>query len=1132
MSSAPSAPSLSRRFSLLQATALNMTNMMGVGPFITIPLLMTGMGGPQAMLGWLVALLIVIPDGLVWSELGSAMPGSGGSYVYLREGYGRERWGRLAAFLFIWQFVLSGPLEIASGYIGLSQYVGYLWPSLNGVHFALLAAGVGVLNLVLLYRPIGSLGPLTIALWIGSLLTVALVIATGALHFNPRIAFDFPPGGFTFSLGFLIGLGASSRIGIYDYLGYYDICYIGDEVKDPARVLPRSIMISIVLVAIIYLLVNLSVIGIVPWREFVPADDRPAAKFIVSVVMEKTYGRTAAALFTGAVVWTAFGSVFALLLGYSRIPYAAAKDGAFFKAFARLHPSGFFPHVSLLVVGLVAIVCSFVPLGLVIDALITTRILVQFIGQIGALTILRRRHREPPGTYRMWLYPLPSLVALAGWIFVFATTDVKVILFGLLSLCAGVLVFVGWSWRVRQWPFTIAAMVLATASLSAAPPGKPHPGRYDASRMSMACLYTIDAFGPDAARLPRVLDEAFDEVDRIDRLMSHYKADSPLSRINREAAQHPVVVEPELFDFIAESIQYSRDSEGAFDITVGPLMKAWGFFRGEGRLPAAGDLAAARGVVGSRHVILDTARRTIAFDAPGVELDLGGIAKGYAVDRVVRLLRERHVTAALVSAGGSTIYGLGSPPGRDGWDVAVQDPFDARKTAFHTSLKNRALSVAGSSEKSFESGGVRYSHIMDPRAGRPAQGVLTTAVISRTGTDGDALDDALFVMGPERSKEYLRRLPATEVFFLIPSGEGAWTMVHERSGPESQRPPLPDFEALPFAPRQYVVYRATSPIKIDGVLDESSWASAPSTEPFLDIEGGTHPQPRFRTRAKMLWDDENLYVAAEMEEPDVWGTLTERDSVIFHDNDFEVFIDPDGDTHAYYELEVNALGTAWDLLLIKPYRDGGPPIHAWDIAGLQVGVHVRGTVNRPGDRDEGWAVEIAMPWQILREAAPGRKLPGPGEQWRLNFSRVEWQIETVNGRYAKRLKPGTQDPLPEDNWVWSPQGAIDMHMPERWGYVQFSRIAAGDGTERFVDDPNERVKWALRRLYYRQRQYRDSNGAYAPSLDALGSGDVHVGGLEFRPAMTATSAAYEITAKGFEAAVVHINQEGRVWLTR
>jgi amino acid transporter len=453
----PSA-SLTRRFGLLQATALNMTNMIGVGPFITIPLLMSALGGPQAMLGWLVALLIVIPDGMVWSELGSAMPGSGGSYVYLREGFGRETWGRLAAFLFIWQFILSGPLEIASGYIGFSQYLGYLWPSLTTFQFALIGAAVGLLNLVLLYRPIGSLGALTVTLWAGSLLTTAAVIVTGVGHFDPRVAFDFPPGAFNFSLGFLVGLGAASRIGIYDYLGYYDICYIGDEVKNPARVIPRSILLSILFVAIIYVLINLSVIGVVSWREFVPAADHPQSRFVVSVFMEKIYGPRIATLFTGAILWTALGSVFALLLGYSRIPYAAANDGYFFKAFGRLHPTKSFPYVSLLVVGTASIVCSFFSLGLVIDALITTRILVQFIGQIVALSMLRRRGQERPGTYRMWLYPLPSLVALAGWIFVFATSDVQVILFGLVTLLLGVLVFGVWSWRAQRWPFAVPAL--------------------------------------------------------------------------------------------------------------------------------------------------------------------------------------------------------------------------------------------------------------------------------------------------------------------------------------------------------------------------------------------------------------------------------------------------------------------------------------------------------------------------------------------------------------------------------------------------------------------------------------------------------------------------------------------------
>ena len=343
--------------------------------------------------------------------------------------------------------------------------------------------------------------------------------------------------------------------------------------------------------------------------------------------------------------------------------------------------------------------------------------------------------------------------------------------------------------------------------------------------------------------------------------------------------------------------------------------------------------------------------------------------------------------------------------------------------------------------------------------------------------------------------------------------------------------PTPDQEGMAFAPRSYVAYRSSSPIAIDGRLDERGWAAAPWSDAFVDIEGGGRPAPRFRTRAKMLWDDENFYVAAEMEEPDLWGTLKERDAVIFRDNDFEIFIDPDGDTHAYYELEVNALGTPWDLMLIKPYRDGGPAINGWDIAGLQVGVQVRGTLNRPGDHDDGWSVEIAMPWKILKETAPGQRPPAPGDRWRLNFSRVEWQVDAIDGRYVKRLKPGSKDPLPENNWVWSPQGAIDMHMPERWGFVQFSGQPAGAGVESFVEDPNERVKWALRRLYYRQRRVHAATGSYATTLDALAVSGLHVEGLDFRPLLHGSASFYEITAAGFGGAVVHITQDGRVWVT-
>ncbi len=444
---------LVRRFGLIHATALNMTNMIGIGPFITIPLLMSALGGPQAMLGWLVALVIVTCDGMVWSELGAALPGSGGSFGYLRHGYGAAKVGRLMGFLFVWQFVLSGPLEIASGYIGFSQYLGYIWRGITARQTMLVVTIIGLANLALLYRRITSIATITVALWIGTIVTVIVVVVTGARHFDARIAFDFPPGAFSLSLGFLMGLGTASRIGVYDYLGYYDVCYIGDEVQNPGRVIPRSILISTVAVAVIYLAINLSIIGVVPWRDFVPADSHPQSNFVVSIFMERMYGPRIATLFTAMILWTAFGSVFALLLGYSRVPYAAAKEGYFFKAFARLHPSQGFPNVSLVVLGVLSIVAGFVSLGMVIDALITTRILVQFIGQIGAVTLLRRRAPHMPRPYRMWLYPMPSLVALVGWIFVFATTPPTVVAFGLGALLLGLVCFGAWSWRGRTWPF-------------------------------------------------------------------------------------------------------------------------------------------------------------------------------------------------------------------------------------------------------------------------------------------------------------------------------------------------------------------------------------------------------------------------------------------------------------------------------------------------------------------------------------------------------------------------------------------------------------------------------------------------------------------------------------------------------
>ncbi len=462
-----SAPHLERRLGFLQATALNMINMIGIGPFITIPFLMERLngGGPQAMLGWLVAILVTIPDGMVWSELGAAYPGTGGTYVYLREGFGRETWGRLMAFLFIWQFMLSGPLEIASGYIGFRQYLAYLWPGMTPTQGKIVMVALGGLTIMLLYRRITSVGILSVALWIVTLVTVAAVIVTGAFHFNPKVAFDFPHGAFGFSWGALMGLGAASRIGIYDYLGYYNVCYIGEEVKDPGRVIPRSILISLIGVAVIYIAINFSIIGIVPWREFVPVPPDGPPVPVASTLMAKIYGHPVASAFTVLVLATSVGSVFALLLGYSRIPYAAAREGYFFRVFERLHPTKNFPHFSLLLLGAIAIGCSFFRLDDVIDALLTTRILVQFIGQIGAVMLLRRRAPKLERPYRIWFYPLPVFLALVGWVFVFVTNEKKPLLLGLGTLAAGVVCFLFWSGWTRRWPFG------KPESTVAAPPG-------------------------------------------------------------------------------------------------------------------------------------------------------------------------------------------------------------------------------------------------------------------------------------------------------------------------------------------------------------------------------------------------------------------------------------------------------------------------------------------------------------------------------------------------------------------------------------------------------------------------------------------------------------------------------------
>ncbi|HUU36900.1 MAG TPA: carbohydrate-binding family 9-like protein [Candidatus Desulfaltia sp.] len=365
----------------------------------------------------------------------------------------------------------------------------------------------------------------------------------------------------------------------------------------------------------------------------------------------------------------------------------------------------------------------------------------------------------------------------------------------------------------------------------------------------------------------------------------------------------------------------------------------------------------------------------------------------------------------------------------------------------------------------------------------------------------------------------------TIIAALTVSALWPWGLAGAQASP-SQAFPEPK---VPFAPPHYICYRATQPLTIDGRLDEPAWKKAAWTDVFTDIEGALKPQPRFKTQAKMLWDGEYFYLGAELEEPDIWATLTERDSIIFYDNDFEVFIDPAGSTHLYYELEVNAFGTEWDLLLIKPYRDGGPAVHAWDILGLKTKIYCDGTINQPGDKDRGWSVEIAMPWKILKECAPDKKLPRAGDRWRVNFSRVEYRVEVKDGKSTKVADPATGKPLPEDNWVWAPTGLVNIHYPELWGYVQFSDRIVGEERDMFRSRPEEDAMWAVRQVYYKEKTFFLHHDRYTENLADLGMDTTKIPAYKWPPRVEATWNQWEAFLESEDGQErVWINHEGRV----
>jgi hypothetical protein len=341
-----------------------------------------------------------------------------------------------------------------------------------------------------------------------------------------------------------------------------------------------------------------------------------------------------------------------------------------------------------------------------------------------------------------------------------------------------------------------------------------------------------------------------------------------------------------------------------------------------------------------------------------------------------------------------------------------------------------------------------------------------------------------------------------------------------------QAPPRP---AIEWSPRIYEAARVGSPPRIDGLLDDAAWSAAAWTEDFTDIEGPSRPTPSLRTRAKLMWDDEALWIGAELEEPHVWATLTERDAVIYMDDDFEVFIDPDGDTHQYYELEINALGTEWDLLLVRPYRDGGPAIHAWDIPGLRTAVHVNGSLNDPADVDIGWSVEIAIPWNALAEATNAQVPPRPGDRWRMNFSRVDWPVEIRDGQTVKTVDPASGKAGPEDNWVWTPQGLVAMHYPEMWGIVQFADTAGVNAGEMAARTVTERAAWELRRVYYAQREHRARTGRFADTPGELGvESPRDPGAIPWPPGIAATPGGFEAWLDLADGRSIRIDHEGRV----
>ncbi|RZJ90350.1 MAG: amino acid permease [Chryseobacterium sp.] len=440
------APIQKRSLGLIQATAINMTDMVGIGPFITLPMVISMMNGPYFLYAWLAGAFLSIIDAMVWSELGAAFPMAGGSYNFLKETFGKNGLGKLMSFLFVWQTMIQAPLVIASAAIGFAYYFSYLLP-ISPIMSKVISGGVVILIVALLYRKIEAIGKISVVMWAAVILTLFWIIGGGIAHGSFLTPILHVNDGLTINYAFITAIGFASVKSVYSYLGYYNVCHLGGEIINPAKNIPKSMFLSIIGITMLYLAMNISVVSVIPWQQ---AKD---SKFVISAFMQILAGPTAAKVVTCLVLVVAFASVFSATLGYSRIPYAAAVDGSFFKIFSRLHPKGNFPYISLLFIGAIAFVFSLLfKLSDVINAILAMRILVQFIAQaIGLLLLRKLRKQEFP--FKMPFFPLPVYIAILMWFGILLSTGYVMVLGGILTTALGAAVYFIMAKVKREWPF-------------------------------------------------------------------------------------------------------------------------------------------------------------------------------------------------------------------------------------------------------------------------------------------------------------------------------------------------------------------------------------------------------------------------------------------------------------------------------------------------------------------------------------------------------------------------------------------------------------------------------------------------------------------------------------------------------